>query len=82
MGAQEPPESRFVADGEARLKRTAAYREAVAEMEREVDALFEERLREARGLRRLMLHLTRLREIRRRVRNLTPPEALYLSNVR
>lgn len=79
MGMKKPPDSGFVADGETRLKRTAAYREAVAEIEREVDALFEERLSEAGGLRRLMLHLSRVREIRRRVRNLTPPEALFLS---
>jgi len=77
---REKREPGIVADGAQRLEASEDHQKAVAEIEREVRAAFAEKERGAGPVRRFFLRLACRREIARRVRELTPPEALYLSS--
>lgn len=79
MPDPKEPKSQFVSDGLERAKQTPAYKAAVRAIEREVRARYERRIVEAGPVRRLVLKLACRREIRRRIDELMPPEAMYVS---
>lgn len=72
-------DSRFVEFGRQLAARTDQYGEAVAKIEAEVEAAYRSRIDGASGPRRLVLRVQRWRECRRRVRELLPDEALFLT---
>jgi len=70
----------FVADGQQRLRQTSGYKQAVADIEREVHAQFAERLKRVGPISRFVLFFCRRREVARRVSKLAPTETLYVSS--
>ncbi len=72
MTEQKP--NRIVADGQARVRKDCR-----PEVEAAVRARYADELERTRGLRRLLLRWNIRREIERRLDEIAPQEALYLS---
>jgi len=78
MPESQDKNSTLVADGAQRYVETPEYREAARAIEAEVTAAYADRLRDAGWLSGVFLRVACRQEIRRRIENLAPPQALYL----